>query len=230
MIQLQKSKIQHQESIMNEQIQLVIVDDHPLYREGVASTLNAESDMRVIGEGGNLDDALQLSTSLLPDVVLLDINMPGNGILAAKTVSEACPVTKIIMLTFSEEENDVLSALKAGARGYILKGVSGRELKSVIRSVYHGEVYITPTLAAGVLSEMARGSSRSQPTSLLDELTQREHQILELVADGRSNKEIGGKLELTEKTVKHYMTNILQKLQVRNRVEAALLAQKSARV
>ncbi len=133
------------------------------------------------------------------------------------------------MLTFSEEENDVLSALKAGARGYILKGVSGRELKSVIRSVYHGEVYITPTLAAGVLSEMARGPNRSQPSSLLDELTEREHQILELVADGRSNKEIGGKLELTEKTVKHYMTNILQKLQVRNRVEAALLAQKSAR-
>jgi two-component system, NarL family, nitrate/nitrite response regulator NarL len=214
---------------MSEPIQLVIVDDHPLYREGVASTLNAESDMRVIGEGGNADDALKLATSLLPDVVLLDINMPGNGILAAKTVSEACPVTKIIMLTFSEEENDVLSALKAGARGYILKGVSGRELKSVIRSVYHGEVYITPTLAAGVLSEMARGPNRSQSNNLLDELTQREHQILELVADGRSNKEIGGKLELTEKTVKHYMTNILQKLQVRNRVEAALLAQKSAR-
>jgi two-component system, NarL family, nitrate/nitrite response regulator NarL len=200
---------------MIEPIQLVIVDDHPLYREGVASTLNAESDMRVIGEGGT--------------AVLLDINMPGGGIQAAKTVSEACPVTKIIMLTFSEEENDVLSALKAGARGYILKGVSGRELKSVIRSVYHGEVYITPTLAAGVLSEMARGGSRrSQPSSLLDELTEREHQILELVASGRSNKEIGGKLELTEKTVKHYMTNILQKLQVRNRVEAALLAQKSA--
>jgi two-component system, NarL family, nitrate/nitrite response regulator NarL len=215
---------------MNDQIQLVIVDDHPLYREGVASTLNAESDMRVIGEGNNASDALQLASSLLPDIVLLDIHMPGNGILAAKTVAEACPVTKIIMLTFSEEENDVLSALKAGARGYILKGVSGRELKSVIRAVYHGEVYITPTLAAGVLSEMARGgSSRNQPSSLLDELTQREHQILELVADGRSNKEIGGKLELTEKTVKHYMTNILQKLQVRNRVEAALLAQKSAR-
>ena len=215
---------------MSEPIQLVIIDDHPLYREGVASTLNAESDMRVIGEGGNADDALQLSTSLLPDVVLLDINMPGNGILAAKAVSEACPVTKIIMLTFSEEENDVLSALKAGARGYILKGVSGRELKSVIRSVYHGEVYITPTLAAGVLSEMARGGSgKSSRGNLLDELTEREHSILELVADGRSNKEIGGRLELTEKTVKHYMTNILQKLQVRNRVEAALLAQKSAR-
>lgn len=214
---------------MSEPIQLVIVDDHPLYREGVASTLNAESDMRVIGEGGNANDALQLSTSLLPDVVLLDINMPGNGILAAKAVSQACPVTKIIMLTFSEEENDVLSALKAGARGYILKGVSGRELKSVIRSVYHGEVYITPTLAAGVLSEMARGPGKSPRGNLLDELTEREHSILELVADGRSNKEIGGKLELTEKTVKHYMTNILQKLQVRNRVEAALLAQKSAR-
>ncbi|GHF50835.1 DNA-binding NarL/FixJ family response regulator [Deinococcus metalli] len=207
-------------------VRIVIVDDHPLFREGVAATLGAESGLEVVGEGGSADDALRLCTALLPDLLLLDLNLPGGGMHAARAVTAACPVTKIVMLTFSEEEADVLSALKAGARGYILKGVSGRELRRIVRSVYAGEVYITPTLAAGVLVEMAApGRGAHHP---LSDLTPRERQILEGVASGRSNKEIGRDLDLTEKTVKHYMTNILQKLQVRNRVEAALLAQREA--
>ena len=130
------------------------------------------------------------------------------------------------MLTASEAEEDVLAALKAGARGYILKGVSARELTKIVRDVYAGEAYVTPTLAASLLSEM-KGDWRGQrpATNPLDELTDRERQILEKVASGLSNKEIAQQVFLTEKTVKHYMTNILQKLQVRNRVEAALLAQ-----
>lgn len=155
--------------------------------------------------------------------------MPGGGLEAARAVAQACPVTKIVMLTFSEEEDDVLRALKAGARGYILKGVSGRELKGIVRAVYGGEVYITPTLAVAVLHDMAAGPVKRGEPNLLDELTPREGQILERVTAGRSNKQIAAELELTEKTVKHYMTNILQKLQVRNRVEAALLAQKAGR-
>lgn len=205
-------------------VRIVIVDDHPLFREGVAATLSAEPELEVIGEGGTAEDALHLSTTLLPDVMLLDLNLPGGGLQAARAVTAACPVTKIVMLTFSEEEADVLQSLKAGARGYILKGVSGRELRRIVKAVQAGEVYITPTLAAGVLVEMASpGRSQHNP---LNELTPRERQILEGVASGRSNKEIARNLELTEKTVKHYMTNILQKLQVRNRVEAALLAQR----
>lgn len=212
---------------MAEPIQVVIVDDHPLFLEGVAATLQTEPDLKVIGQGRCAEDALHLATTLLPDLILLDITMPGGGINAAKAVAAACPVTRIVMLTFSEEEQDVIAALKAGARGYILKGVSGSELKAIVRGIYQGEVYITPTLAAGVLMEMTSSSAKqAQPSSLLDELTARERQILELVASGQSNKEIGRELELTEKTVKHYMTNILQKLQVRNRVEAALIAQK----
>ena len=207
-------------------VRVVIIDDHPLFREGVAATLASESELEVVGEGGSADDALRLATSLLPDLMLLDLNLPGGGLAAARAVTAACPVIKIVMLTFSEEEADVLASLGAGARGYILKGVSGRELRWIVRGVHAGEVYITPTLAAGVLKQMS-GSPRV-PVSPLDELTPRERQILEGVADGRSNKEIGRDQGITEKTVKHYMTNVLQKLQVRNRVEAALLAQRES--
>lgn len=210
--------------MLGDMIRIVIVDDHPLFREGVAATLRAEADLEVVGEGGSAAEALALCTALLPDVLLLDLNLPGSGLQAAREVAAACPVTRTVMLTFSEEEADVLASLKAGARGYILKGVSGRELRRVVRAAHAGEVVITPALAAGVLVEMA--SPGRAPTHPLSELTPRERQILEGVASGRSNKEIGRDLDLTEKTVKHYMTNILQKLQVRNRVEAALLAQR----
>lgn len=207
-----------------ESVRVVIVDDHPLFREGVAATLTSEGDLEVVGEGESAEDALRLSMALLPDLMLLDLNLPGGGLNAAKAVTAACPVTKIVMLTFSEEEADVLASLGAGARGYILKGVSGRDLRRIVRGVQAGEVYITPTLAAGVLMQMS-GSPKA-PLSPLNDLTPRERQILEGVAGGRSNKEIGRDLDIAEKTVKHYMTNILQKLQVRNRVEAALLAQR----
>ncbi|HBY99652.1 MAG: response regulator transcription factor [Ardenticatenaceae bacterium] len=214
---------------MSSKIHVVIVDDHPLFREGVAHTLQIDSDFEVVGQGASADDALGLARDLLPDLILLDITMPGGGVAAAQAIAAACPVTKIVMLTVSEEEDDVLAALKAGARAYILKGISARELVRVLRAVYAGDVYVTPTLAASLLLVMTSAATESRlPAGPLDELTERERQILELVAAGHSNKEIGQQLSLSEKTVKHYMTNILQKLQVRNRVEAALLAQKAA--
>jgi DNA-binding NarL/FixJ family response regulator len=133
------------------------------------------------------------------------------------------------MLTVSEDEEDVLAALKAGARGYVLKGVSGPELVRIVRTINRGESYVTPSLAASLLVELRERDGHHEATpDPLSELTDRERQILELVATGRSNKEIAEEVFLSEKTIKHYMTNILQKLQVRNRVEAALLAQKSA--
>ena len=219
----------------SDPVRVVVIDDHPLFREGVAASLALEGDLEVVGEGASAAEALSLATSLLPDVLLLDLNLPGGGLQAARAVAAACPVTRTLMLTFSEEEADVLASLGAGARGYILKGVSGHELRRIVRGVHAGEVYITPTLAAGVLMEMARPSSsalarplHSPLNSLLSELTPRERQILEGVAGGHSNKEIGRDLDITEKTVKHYVTNVLQKLQVRNRVEAALLAQRES--
>ena len=217
----------------SETIQVVIVDDHPLFRQGVAQTLDGEPDFEVVGEGATAGDALRLARDLLPDVLLLDITMPGGGIAAAATIAAAYPVTKIVMLTASEQEDDVAAALQAGARGYIVKGVSARELVAIVRGVASGEGYVSPTLAASLLSHLTqeeRDGRRAAPEgSPLDELTEREREILEQVASGASNKEIGQQLHLTEKTVKHYMTNILQKLQVRNRVEAALLAQRSVR-
>jgi DNA-binding NarL/FixJ family response regulator len=212
---------------MASSIQVAVVDDHPLFREGVANTLSGSPDIEVVGQGSSAEDAVHLARDLLPDVLLMDISMEGGGINAVRAITESYPVIKIIMLTVSESEEDVLRSLKAGARGYILKGVAARELVKIVRAVHAGEAYVTPALAASLLIDLREDRQSLGPSpGPLDELTEREHQILELLSKGSSNKEIARELALSEKTVKHYMTNILQKLQVRNRVEAALLAQK----
>jgi RNA polymerase sigma factor (sigma-70 family) len=212
---------------MSDKIHVVIADDHTLFREGLAGIISGNEDFEVAGQAGTLQEAVQLARDLLPDIILLDIDMPGGGLEAARIVAEDCPVTRIVILTSSEEDDHLISALKIGARAYILKGVAARELLRILRAVSAGESYVPPMLAASLLLEMREAhSQQKQAASPLDELTPREREILEGLAAGLSNKEIGEKLFLSEKTVKHYMTNILQKLQVRNRVEAALLAQK----
>ena len=213
---------------MSEKIRVVLVDDHPLWCQGVASTLSAQSDFEIVGQGNNADQALQLAGDLMPDLILLDVSMSGGGINAAKAIAATYPIIKIIILTVSEDEETVLAALKAGARGYVLKGVSGPELIRIVRGVYDGEAYITPNLAASLLMESQEQTNIAKPSSIsLEKLTYREQQILERLARGLSNKQIALDLSLSEKTIKHYMTNILQKLHVQNRVEAALLAQKT---
>lgn len=211
--------------MMSDKTRIVVVDDHPLFREGVVKTLSEQSDFEIVGEGVDAEQAVKLAQELLPDLILLDISMPGSGIEAAQQINQVFPVIRIVMLTVSENDEDVAAALRAGARGYILKGVGGAELTAIIRAITRGESYVSPDLAARLLAEMGGGKgTTSDQASLLSELTAREEQILRLVARGLSNKEIGLELDIQEKTVKHYMTNILQKLQVRNRVEAALLA------
>ena len=212
---------------MSDKIHVVIADDHTLFREGLAGIISGADDFEVVGQAGSMQEAVQLARDLLPDIILLDIDMPGGGLEAARIVAEECPVTRIVILTSSEEDDHLIHALKIGARAYILKGVAARELLRILRAVWVGESYVPPMLAASLLLEMREAhSQQKQAASPLDELTPREREILEGLAAGLSNKEIGEKLFLSEKTVKHYMTNILQKLQVRNRVEAALLAQK----
>ena len=207
---------------------IVLIDDHPLFREGVAYTLGSEPTFEVVGQGESLDEAVRLVEDLKPDIILLDINIPGGGIHAAEKIVSSAPITKIIMLTASSDDDDLVKALKAGARGYILKGVAARELISIVRAVQAGEGYITPSLAANLLSEMAGGQRMSKmEANPLNDLTKREREILEHIAVGLSNKEIGQRLYVSEKTVKHYVTSVLQKLHVRNRVEAALLVQKT---
>jgi two-component system nitrate/nitrite response regulator NarL len=210
---------------MTTSTRIVVVDDHPLFREGVVRTLRGIADFDVVGEGTSADDAIRLAQEQLPDLILLDVSMPGGGIHAAERISADCPVVKIVMLTVSEHDDDVTAALRAGARGYILKGVGGTELIGIVRDVLSGEAYVSPDLAARLLADMgARPRGDTAERTLLADLTAREEQILKRVARGLSNKEIGLELNIQEKTVKHYMTNILQRLQVRNRVEAALLA------
>jgi two-component system, NarL family, nitrate/nitrite response regulator NarL len=205
---------------MSEPIRVVVADDHPLFREGVITSLHAMPDIVVVGQAEDASGAVRLVREHLPDLVLLDVTMPGGGIEAARRIAADCPATRIVMLTVSEDEDDLLAAMKAGASGYVLKGVSSRELGEVVRSVSGGDVYVAPALAWGLLREM----SGPRPSDPLAELSTRERQVLELVGNGLSNQEIGANLGLAEKTIKHYMTNILTKLQVRSRVEAALLA------
>ena len=210
-----------------DKIRLAIVDDHSIFREGMLSVLSTELDIEIVGQGANAEDAVRLAREFLPDIIFLDISMPGGGLNAAQLIVESYPVVKIIILTGSEGESHVMTALKTGARAYVLKGVAARELVNILHMVQAGEIYVTPTLAANLLSEMTTASRNEPSESTFEKLTEREHEILALIAAGTSNKEIGLQLHLTEKTVKHYVTNILQKLQVHNRVQAAILALKT---
>lgn len=205
-------------------IRLVVTDDHPLFRGGVIHSLNSEADFNVVGEAGSGEEAYQAVAEQMPDVLIMDITMPGiGGIEAARRIAQDFPAVHIMMLTVSENEDDLMGALKAGARGYVLKGAAANEVANAVRTVASGGVYVTPALASGILFEMTH-SEQTAPDPI-NELSEREREILSLVAKGLTNREIGDQLHLAEKTVKHYMTNVLQKLQVRTRVEAALLAQ-----
>ena len=208
---------------MVELIRIVVADDHPLFREGVITSLRTAKDIEIVGQAADADGAVRILREHVPEVALLDVTMPGGGLEAARKIATACPATRIVMLTVSEDEDDLLTAMKAGASGYVLKGVASHELLSIVRAVAGGEVYVAPSLAFALLREM----SKPRPADPLAELSQRERQVLELVATGLSNQAIGQRLGLAEKTVKHYMTNILTKLQVRSRVEAALLAHRA---
>lgn len=203
---------------------IVVVDDHPLYREGVARTLADDPDITVVGQGGDTDSAVDLAARLKPDLVLLDLSMPGGGgIEALQRIRALDNPPKAAILTVSEDDDDVMRALKAGAAGYLLKGIGARELVAIVKDFLRGQTYVTPSLAGRILSAMRDGSAR-KALSPLHDLSKREEDILRLVADGKSNKEVGLALDLQEKTVKHYMTSILQKLHARNRVEAAVIA------
>lgn len=212
---------------MTAQIRIAVVDDHPLLREGVVGTLRAAG-LDVVGVGASAADAVRIAAEHAPQVMLLDISMPGGGVEAARAIAKAHPGIRTIVLTVSEREDDVIAAMEAGARAYILKGVGGPELLATIRAVSRGETYIAPQIAARVLSRMQRrvNGGASKAKAVESELTLREEQIMDQVAKGLTNKEIALKFSLSEKTVKHYMTSVMQKLQVRNRVQAVLALQK----
>jgi DNA-binding NarL/FixJ family response regulator len=208
---------------MTKPIRLLVADDHPLFLDGLVATLSADPEMDVVGTAADSPGAVRVALDLRPDLALLDVAMPGGGLEAARLIGSASPDTRVVMLTSSENQDDLVGAMDAGARGYVLKGVAGRELRAILKSVHAGEVYVAPSLAYG----MIRGLTRPRPRNPFEDLSGREREVLELVAIGLSNAEIGGRLGLAEKTVKHYMTAILGKLDVGSRVEAALLAYKA---
>ena len=214
---------------MMEPIRIVIADDHPLYREGVARSLSEDAGISVVGQAQDALGAAELAERLQPDVVLLDVSMPhGGGLAALRQIMLMAKPPKVAMLTASEEDDVVMQALKAGALGYILKGVGSRDLVAVVKDLANGQSYVSPALAGRILNAMRSGAA-ARAANPIDDLSKREEDILRLVAEGKSNKEVGLALELQEKTVKHYMTSILQKLHVSNRVEAAVYAREHLR-
>ncbi|MBZ9870912.1 response regulator transcription factor [Mesorhizobium sp. BR1-1-9] len=204
-------------------IRVAIVDDHPLFREGVTRSLSEIGGFDMVAQGATAQDAERIASTLQPDILLLDISMPGDGLASVAGILGANPGQKIVMLTVSEANADVARALNAGVRGYVLKGVGSRMLAEILHGVAAGETYVSPTLSARLLSDLQSLQPANGRTDRLRQLTGREAEILQLVAEGLSNKEVALRLALQEKTVKHHMTGVLSKLNVRNRTEAALL-------
>jgi DNA-binding NarL/FixJ family response regulator len=219
---------------------VVIADDHSLFREGVASLIARSDDIVLVGEAATGAEALRLTEELLPDIVLMDINMPDmDGIAATRAIVQCCPHVGILMLTMFEDDESVFSALQAGARGYVLKDADRGTLLRAIRAVARGETLLSPSVAQRVLEQFtgARRSAEAtpQPTppnppaapaiaGLFSELTSREREVLRLIAQGLRNRDIAEQLVISEKTVQNHISNIFSKLQVNDRSQAIVRA------
>jgi len=209
-----------------EPIRVVVVDDQELFRRGLVMLLSVEDDIEVAGEASDGDAATDLAAATVPDVVLLDVRMPRrSGIEACAAIKEVAPNVKIIMLTMSDDEDDLYDAIKNGASGYLLKDASIDQVAQAIRLVADGQSLISPSMAAKLLDEfksLASSGSRSGP--IAPRLTERELEVLKLVARGLGNKDIAKKLFISDNTVKNHVRNILEKLQLHSRMEAVLYA------
>ena len=204
-------------------MRIVLADDHALFRDGVSSLLQAWGH-QVVGSAADGRAAVDLVLRLLPDLVLMDVRMPGmSGVEATREVALARPEMPIVMLTVSEDEEDLFAAIRAGARGYLLKDLEAAQLRGMIDAVARGEAAITPATAARIIRHLSMlGSVAGQPTT--DRLTARELEVLALVTAGRRNKEIAAELGISENTVKYHLRNILEKLHAESRTEVATRA------
>lgn len=211
---------------MNDRIRILLVDDHPLVRKGVRFFLETQSDMEIVGEANSGEEAMVVVEQQTPDVVLMDLMMPGiGGVEAARRIKAISPKTSIIALTSSQEREHILPTMSAGASAYVLKDVGPAELAVTIRRVAQGEVVIEPRIAAQIVSAL-RTEDKIPPKSLAADLTNREIEVLRLIAEGMSNLEIANHLFLSDKTVKTHVSNILSKLQLADRTQAAIFAWK----
>ena len=207
-------------------IRVMIADDHDLYRRGMQVVVELDGTAQVVGEASNGADAVEVCQRVTPEVVLMDVRMPGvGGIEACRLIREAVPSARILMLTMSDDESDLFEAIKAGASGYLLKDLPGEEVSDAIRRVHDGQAIIPPGMAATLLTEFTRLSQEPEPISgSAPLLTDREVEVLRLVARGRANREIADELVISENTVKNHVRNILEKLHLHSRVEAAVYA------
>ncbi|GAB3592961.1 response regulator transcription factor [Angustibacter peucedani] len=210
-----------------ESIRVLVADDHALYRRGLEMVLGAEDGIEIVGEASDGAEAIRRVEELLPDVVLMDIRMPRrSGIEACTAIKDVVPSTKIVILTISDEESDLYEAVRAGANGYLLKDVPGEEIAAGIRAVASGQSLISPSMASKLLSEFASMIKKSEerPQLPVPRLTERELEVLKLVARGLANRDIAKELFISENTVKNHVRNILEKLQLHSRMEAVVYA------
>jgi two-component system, NarL family, nitrate/nitrite response regulator NarL len=203
---------------MSEQITVVVADDHSLFRTGVVQSLALDSAIRVVGEASSGTEALELVREHRPDLILLDISMPGDGIDKIRDLLQLPRPPRVVMLTVSQQDDDIVRSLEAGAVGYIVKGVTGADLIAAVRQIAAGESFVSPNLALRLVAGM------KTKTHIATKLSDQEQRALRLVAMGMSNREVGDKLGISEKAVKYRMTRIMKKLNVKNRVEAVLVA------
>jgi DNA-binding NarL/FixJ family response regulator len=208
-------------------IRVLLVDDQSLFREGLRTLLSVQADLEVVAEAGNGEEALRQAAKALPDVVLMDLQMPVlDGVAATRRLRAEMPECRVIVLTTFDNDEYVFEGLRAGAVGYLLKDAPSEKLVEAIRAAARGESFLQPSVAAKVIAEFARMSEQApaRPQPLVEPLSDRELEILRLVATGASNKEIASLLFIAEGTVKNHITNILGKLEVRDRTQAALKA------
>jgi len=208
-----------------ERIRVMLVDDHALFRKGIASLLAACPDIEVVGEADNGAQALASVADLMPDLILMDIQMPEvDGLEATRRIKAEHPYVKIVMLTVAEEDRSLFEAIKAGAQGYLVKKMDPEEFLSMIRGVSRGEAPLSRTVASKILTEFSRRVQGPPPEDPAAKLTPREREVLQLLTQGNTNKEIANTLGVSENTVKNHLKNILAKLHLQNRVQAVTFA------
>lgn len=201
---------------------MLLADDHALFRKGLANLLAREKGFHVVGEAQDGAEALNKAKDLKPDLILMDIYMPGgNGLEATRRIKGAFPSVKVVILTVSEEDKNLFEAIKCGAHGYLLKKIEPRDLFEMLRGVFRGEAPISRATATKILNEFARQVQRGPEEVAEEKLSPREQEALQLITEGLTNKEIGNRLGITENTVKNHLKNILAKLHLENRVQAA---------